>query len=475
VTVPFGGVKFVASQVAAATGGHLVGPDVALDGASFDSRSLRRGQLFVPIVAERDGHEFIDGAIAAGAPAYLTSRPGRATAIGAPDASQPGRGATAIEVPDASQPGRGATAIEVPDTLHALLDLGRWGRRRLPDRVVGITGSVGKTSTKDLVAAALRGALRVAANERSFNNDQGLPVTILEAPDDTQLLVLEMGMRGFGEITRLCDVGMPTIGVVTAVGESHTERVGGIEGVAIAKRELVEALPPSGTAILNGDDPRVLAMGAHTAASVISYGSGERVDVRITSLELDEVARPTFDVSTPWGPARVRLAVSGEHMARNALAALAVAGVVGVPLDVAAAALGDAQLSAMRMDVRRAPSGMLVVNDAYNANPTSMRAALDSLAAMRADRRVAIVGMMAELDDPAAAHPAIAAYARARNIELIPVGTELYGVAPVDDPRAALGDTGSGTVVLVKASRVGGLERLARQLLDEEVAREQTT
>jgi UDP-N-acetylmuramoyl-tripeptide--D-alanyl-D-alanine ligase len=443
-TVPFGAVKFVASQVASATGGRLAGPDVAIDGASFDSRSLCRGALFVPIVAERNGHEFIDAALAAGAAAYLTS-----------------------EAP------RGGTAIEVADTQRALLDLGRWARSRLPDRVVGITGSVGKTSTKDLVAAAVRTTWRTAASGQSFNNDQGLPVTILGAPDDTQVLVLEMGMRGFGEISRLCDVGRPTIGVVTAVAEAHTERVGGIEGVAIAKRELVEALPATGTAILNGDDPRVAAMAAHTPAAVITYGTAARHDVRLTSMRFDGLARPSFDAHTPWGSVHVRLGVPGGHMARNALAALAVAGILGVPLEVAAAALAAAPVSPMRMDVRRTRSGALVINDAYNANPASMRAALDSLATMHATRRVAIVGVMAELDDPLVAHRAVTAYAHERAIELVAVGTDLYGVAPVDDPIATLGEIGSGTVVLVKASRVGGLERLARQLLDEEVAGEQ--
>ena len=165
--------------------------------ASFDSRTIRPGQLFVPIVADRDGHDFIATALAAGAGAYLTARP-----------------------PDAP----GGTAIVVDDTSRALLDLARWGRARLPGPVVGITGSVGKTTVKDLAAAVLRTRWRTAANERSFNNDQGLPVTILGAPDDVEVLVLEMGMRGLGEIARLCAVARPTIGVVTTVAEAHSER-----------------------------------------------------------------------------------------------------------------------------------------------------------------------------------------------------------------------------------------------------------
>ncbi|HZI44205.1 MAG TPA: UDP-N-acetylmuramoyl-tripeptide--D-alanyl-D-alanine ligase, partial [Ilumatobacter sp.] len=310
-------MRLLASHVAAAVGGTLVGPDATVDGASFDSRALRSGELFVPLVAERDGHDFIDAACVAGAAAYLTAR--------AP---------------------QGGTAIVVGNTATALMELAAWARRELDVPVVGITGSVGKTSTKDLVAAALGATRRVTANARSFNNEQGLPVTILGAPEDVEVLVLEMGMRGFGEIALLCGVAAPTIGVVTSVAGAHTERVGGIEGVARAKRELVEALPPSGTAILNADDHRVAAMAEHSAAPVVTYGAAG--DVRVGDVALDELARPSFRVESPWGRADVRLAVSGVHMAWNAAAALAVAGVVEGSIERAAAALASARVSAMR-------------------------------------------------------------------------------------------------------------------------------
>lgn len=428
-------MRLLASQVAAAVGGRLVGPDVEVDGASFDSRSLRDGELFVPLVAERDGHEFVADALAAGAAAYLTSAPPR-----------------------------GGTAVEVPDTARALMQLASWARSLVGDvPVVGITGSVGKTSTKDLVAAALGATRRVTANERSFNNEQGLPVTILGAPDGVEALVLEMGMRGFGQIAELCAIGRPTIGVVTAVAAAHTEKVGGIDGVARAKRELVEALPASGTAILNADDERVAAMASHTPAAVVTYGrAGE---VRLGAVELDELARPSFRVDTPWGSADVRLAVSGEHMAVNAAAALAVVGVVEGSIDAAVAALASAAVSGGRMEVVRAAGGAVIVNDAYNANPDSMRAALAALARMRATRRVAVLGVMAELDDPVGGHLAVAERARELGIELMATGTELYGVPPVDDPVAALGALAEGDAVLVKASRVAGLDRLAAALL----------
>ncbi|MET0457770.1 MAG: UDP-N-acetylmuramoyl-tripeptide--D-alanyl-D-alanine ligase [Ilumatobacteraceae bacterium] len=433
-------MRIRASQAAEVIGGTLVGADVEWDGASFDTRSLRPGQLFVPLVAERDGHDFMDAAVAAGAAVTLWSRPSD----------------TVPALP----------AIVVPDTAAALMDLAAWAGTRLAARVVGITGSVGKTSTKDLVRAAVAAGARVAANERSFNNEQGLPVTILGAPDDTDVLVLEMGMRGFGEIRRLCDVARPDIGVVTAVAPSHTERVGGIDGVARAKAELVEALPDHGTAVLNADDQRVRAMAGLTAARVLTFGQSADADVRITDLTLDALARPRFTVHTPWGTAVVELPMSGAHMAGNAAAALAVAGVVGVGLDPAVAALAHAELSAMRMQVDRAAAGGLVINDAYNANPTSMAAALEALAAVDAERRIAVLGMMAELDDPAPAHRAIAARAAELGLRLVAVGTDRYGVEPVDaaDVAAVIGPVGPGTAVLVKASRAIGLDRLAAAL-----------
>jgi UDP-N-acetylmuramoyl-tripeptide--D-alanyl-D-alanine ligase len=430
----------LASQVAAAVGGALSGPDVTIDGASFDSRELRAGALFVPLIAERDGHEFIDKALAAGAGAYLTSRSPQ-----------------------------GGTAIRVGNTGRALMELAAWARRQIDVPVVGVTGSVGKTSTKDLIAAALGATRVVAANERSFNNEQGLPVTILGVPDGIEVLVVEMGMRGFGEIAVLCGVAAPTIGVVTAVAGAHTERVGGIEGVARAKRELVEALPASGTAILNADDHRVAAMAAHSAAPVVTYGAAG--DVRVTHLALDGLARPSFRIESPWGGVDVRLAVSGAHMASNAAAALAVAGVLEGSIDRAAVALSSAAVSAMRMDVRRAPSGAIVVNDAYNANPDSMRAALHALAGIGARRRVAILGPMAELDDAVTGHREVASIARELGIELIATGTDLYGTTPTDDPVTALGTIGDGDAVLVKASRVAGLERVAQALLTPSISR----
>jgi UDP-N-acetylmuramoyl-tripeptide--D-alanyl-D-alanine ligase len=436
-------MRFSARSAAEACGGRLVGDDVALDGAAFDSRTLRPGELFVPLVAERDGHDFIPAALAAGAPAYLTAGPTAGT----------------------------ATAIVVPDTAAALTALGRWARDRLADgigaRAVGITGSVGKTSVKDLAAAAVAARWRVAANPRSFNNEQGLPITLLGAPDDPVALILEMGMRGPGEIRQLCDVARPSIGVVTLVAPAHTERVGGIDGVARAKAELVEALPADGIAILNAGDPRVMAMADRTAARVLTFGGPDSgADVAVADLRLDEGARPSFTARTPWGDAAVSLGVPGAHMATNAAAALAVALACDVALDAATARLAGAGLSPWRMELGRSPTGVIVLNDAYNANPTSMRAALHALAALSGGRRVAVLGLMAELDDPEPAHRAIAREAQELGIEVVVVGTDLYGVVPVDDPLAVLAALSAGDAVLVKGSRVAGLEIIAARLLE---------
>ncbi len=420
----------------AATGGRLVGPDVEIDGVSFDSRSVQPGQLFVPLIAERDGHEFIDQAIERGAAAYLTSRPAG-----------------------------GGIAIEVPDTLRALMALATAQRRTFDGPVIGVTGSVGKTSTKDLAWAALAASTPTWANERSFNNEQGLPTTLLNMPDGTRVLMLEMGMRALGEIAELCAIARPTIGVVTRVAEAHSDRVGGIEGVARAKAELVQALPADGLAILNADDARVRAMTAACAGRVLLYGEAADADVRVSMVRLDDLARASFHLDTPWGSCDVRLAISGRHMANNAAAALACVGSVAGDLAAGAEALSTVGLTAMRMDVQRTAAGAIILNDSYNANPTSMRAALDALADLAAQRRVAVLGLMAEITDSEAEHLAIAAYAAQRGIELVAFGTDLYGVAPSDDPIAALGSIAGGDAVLVKGSRVVGLERIAAALI----------
>jgi UDP-N-acetylmuramoyl-tripeptide--D-alanyl-D-alanine ligase len=235
--------------------------------------------------------------------------------------------------------------------------------------------------------------------------------------------------------------------------------------VAKAKAELVQALPSSGTAVLNADDERVRAMRSLTDASVVLFGESADADVRAVDVRLDDLARASFRLVSPWAEVPVRLAISGRHMVANAAAALAVTGAVGADVVAGAAALAEAGLSAMRMEIVRAPNGATVLNDAYNANPTSMRAALEALAALPATRRVAVLGVMAEISDAPEAHAAVAEHARALGIELVAVGTDLYGIARSADPIAEVGSLSGGDAVLVKGSRVVGLERVVAQLL----------
>ncbi|GAC58569.1 UDP-N-acetylmuramoyl-tripeptide--D-alanyl-D-alanine ligase [Gordonia hirsuta DSM 44140 = NBRC 16056] len=433
------------SQIAAATGGVLHGPDVRVDSAGIDSRSARPGQLFVPIVAARDGHDFIGAAVAAGATAYLTDR--------APD------------------PAVRATAVQVADTAIALAALGREARRQVPDRVVGVTGSVGKTSTKDLLAGVLETTFRTAASEKSFNNELGLPLTLLGAPDDTEAVVLEMGARGVGHIQLLCEIASPTVGVLTRVEGVHLEMFGSLADVARAKGELVEALPADGLAVLNADHELVAAMHTRTQARTLFYGSGGGADVRAENVLLDDQLRASFDLVTPWGATRVALGARGEHQVPNALAAAAAGGGLGVPIEAIAAGLAQARLSGLRMELTTTAAGVRVINDAYNANPTSMAAALDSLGRLTAARRFAVLGTMAELGaDGPAAHRGIAEHARALGITVIAVDEPDYGesvthVADVDAAVAALGDLSDGDAVLVKGSRVAALERVADALI----------
>jgi UDP-N-acetylmuramoyl-tripeptide--D-alanyl-D-alanine ligase len=434
-------------------GARLVGPDVAVEGATIDSRLVRGGELFVPVVAGRDGHDFIDHALEAGAAAYVTARTG-------PGGHPSSRGGPAA-----------APAAVVADTASALADLGRLARGRLPDRVVGVTGSTGKTSTKDLLGAVVRRHGPAAVSEASHNNELGLPLTLVNAPDEASAAVLEMGARGPGHIRWLCAIARPTVGVVTNVGLSHTEFLGSIEGVAAAKAELVEALPASGTAVLNAGDPRVLAMARRTEAAVLTFGVGAG-DVRAAGVRLDEELRASFTLETPWGGVALRLEARGAHQAGNAAAAAAAALVLGVDLAEVAAGLADATPSRWRMEVGRSPSGTVVLNDAYNANPASTEAALQALAAAPVaggGRRVAVLGPMLELGPASeAAHRRMVDVAAGLGIEVVAFGTGEYGLPPAGeaDVDRVLAGLGPGDAVLFKASRAAGLERFALPLLD---------
>lgn len=444
------------ADLTAAAGGRLVPVDrpgpanetanetdgEAVSGVAIDSRELTAGDLFVAVPAERDGHDFVAVAAQQGAVAALVTR--------------------RVDV-DVAQ-------IVVDDTVVALGAMGSLARSRLSGPVIGITGSVGKTSTKDLLAAVCARAGVTTASRRSLNNEMGVPLTLLNADDSTERTIVEMGARGAGHIADLCGIARPDIGVVTAVAAAHTEMFGSIEGVATAKAELIQSLPSHGTAVLNLDDPRVAAMATHASGAVLTFG--EHGDVRATGVELDEHLTPRFVLESPWGSVAVELGVRGRHNVANALAAAGAALVAGVALDDVVAGLAAAALSPSRMDLIVLPSGGRVLDDAYNANPASMRAALASLAHIDATRRVAVLGLMAELGgDAGREHAEIAAEARAAGIEVVAVGTDLYGTAAdgvvvvgdLDELADRVAAPGPGEAVLLKASRIVGLDRVARR------------
>ena len=434
-------MRWTTAQIATAVEGRLVGADVAVDRVTQDSREIDPATgdwLFVPLIAERNGHEFVPTAVAGGAVATFAS-----------------------EAVDAGS----ASVIEVESTDAALTALGSAARDRLGDAaVVGITGSVGKTTTKDLLAAVLRRDRPTHANLRSFNNEIGVPLTLLAAPDDSRAVVLEMGARGIGHIATLCGPARPTVGIVTTVGAAHTSEFGSVEAVAVGKGELVEALPPEGFAVLNADNPFVAPMADRTQATVVTFGDAG--EVRAEAITVADDLTPSFRLVSPWGAVEVRLGVQGDHLVPNALAAAAAALPLGVSLDDIAAGLAEPDRSPMRMALQTTATGARVIDDTYNANPLSVAGALDALASTPAERRVAVLGLMAELGDSSAAdHERMVRLAHERDIEVIAVAAPEYGAGAVhvDDiaaAQAAVGPLDAGTAVLVKGSRVAALERL---------------
>jgi UDP-N-acetylmuramoyl-tripeptide--D-alanyl-D-alanine ligase len=467
-------IRLTRAEIAAITGGHLdagTAADVAVTGpVVIDSRRVESAGLFAALPGERvDGHDFAPAAIAAGAAAVLASRP----------------------VP-------GVPAIVVPDVTAALAALAAAVLRRLPAAtVIGITGSSGKTSTKDLTAQLAERLAPTVAPEGSFNNEIGLPLTVLRADHETRYLVLEMSARGPGHIAALCEIAPPKIGAVLNVGRAHAGEFGSLDGVAKAKGELPEALPADGVAILNADDPRVIAMATRTAARIVTFSASGgrppqtlRADITAADIRLDELGRASFRLLMPGGIAPVALTVHGAHHVPNALAAAAIAAELGMDTPAIADALSQATArSKRRMELRERPDGVLVINDSYNANPESMRAAIDALAHITRDGRrgFAVLGHMAELGDIAkpSHEEAGRLAARARVAVLIAVGEEARSV--IDGARAEPGWHGEalavpdaetavavlrnqlrpGDVVLVKASKAACLWEVADGLLAE--------
>ncbi len=452
-------MRFSVGELVDAMGGRLDHGDVDVDveGAGIDSRELQAGSVFFALVAERDGHDFVPAAAAAGAGAVVVNRP-----------------LTADELQGLPV---GVAVVRVDDTEKALAALGRAARSRIDGPVIGITGSVGKTSVKDLTKAACTGSTfgSVWAADKSFNNEIGVPLTLINSPDDVQLVVVEMGARGIGHIKYLCEVARPTIGVVTTVALVHSELFGSIEEVARGKGELIESLPTDGAAVLNADNAHVSAMAERTSAPVLTFGESDDGEPTFTvsDIQLDAELKPTFVVTFEGQSNHVSLEARGAHMAVNATTAIAAAVAAGVAFDDACRQVAAGGLSPWRMEVSRTPTGGVVINDAYNANPTSMRAALEALMALPAARRVAVVGEMAELGtEGEREHLAISQEAVDAGIEVIAVASPAYGplVRHVDDLDQAaelVGVVGDDTAVVIKASRVAELERLAAKLVDQ--------
>jgi UDP-N-acetylmuramoyl-tripeptide--D-alanyl-D-alanine ligase len=457
-------------QIAAVTGGQVVDASAVVEvaGEAFvDSRRVVPGGLFVAVKGERvDGHDFAARAVAGGAAAALVSRP-----VGVP-------------------------AVVVEDTVSALGQLARHVVAQLPDLVVvGITGSQGKTGSKDALAQILEAHGPTVATAGNFNNEIGVPLTALQVTGDTRYLVAEMGARGHGHISYLASLVSPRAGLVLNVGVAHLSEFGSRADIARAKGELVEVLPPTGLAVLNADDDLVAAMRSRTPARVLTYGEGADADVRIEGLTTDDEGRPRFTLAFGQERAAVSLPLVGEHQASNAAGAAAVALGLGLPLRSVAAALDRLEpRSRWRMEVTTTPDRITVINDAYNANPDSMRAALTTLVELgrrRGSRTVAVLGEMGELGPTSPdKHDELGRLAASLGVSLLVVvgdgarrihlgassgdrwAGESVPVPEVDDAIAFLrGALRPGDVVLVKASRAAGLEVVAEALAGGERVR----
>ena len=347
------------------------GPAKGFRRVATDSRLVKQGDLFVALRGEdQDGHAFVGDALARGA-----------------------RGLIVSSLADDAAPD--VAVFVVPDTLAALQRLAAARREARPVRVIGITGSVGKTTTKEITAAVLGARYRVLKNEANYNNEIGLPLTLLELNNRHQRAVLEMGMYAPGEIRLLCEIARPHVGIVTNVGPSHLERLGSLEAIAAAKAELVESLPPDGVAILNGDDPAVATMTARTKAATLSYGTSAACDVRGVDVDSQGLEGISFVIEHASDKVRVRTRLPGRHTIHNALAAVAAGLAEGMSMAEVADALADARVP-LRLQVHPGRNGATILDDTYNASPSSMMAALDLLAELPG-RRIVLLGDMREL------------------------------------------------------------------------------
>lgn len=438
------------SRLSQAVGAPPPTRDARFNRLVIDSRQVASGDLFVALTGgQQDGHRYVEAAAAAGAVGALVQRP------------------IAIDLPQ----------VVVSDTLVALQQWGAACRGAYAGPVIGVTGSNGKTTTKQLLAAvcAIRG--EVLATEGNLNNHIGVPLTLARLRDAQQTAIIEMGANHAGEIAQLCGWARPQIGVVTQAGDAHLEGFGSREGIAHAKGEMFASLGPAGLAIINADD-RFAPLWRELAgpASQIQFGLCCRADVQAVEVELD-ATRTTFTLVTPEGSARVRLPLPGQHNVMNALAAAAAGCALGLAVDEIAAGLARVELAQGRLKLFTSAAGACIADDSYNANPTSMRAGVDWLS-RQPGQRWAVLGHMAELGrDSAALHREIGAYVAEHGIErCIAVGAAARGIAEGFGARAewlpdaaaavaAVGTPGADVTVLVKGSRSARMEQVVAALM----------
>jgi UDP-N-acetylmuramoyl-tripeptide--D-alanyl-D-alanine ligase len=449
-------IPLTLAEIAAVTGGEVVGDaSIVVDApATLDSRAVEAGGLFVAVAGEHvDGHDYAPQAVGSGAAAVLGSRD------------------------------TGVPTVVVPDVTRAL---GLLARHVLDERedvqVVAVTGSSGKTSVKDLLAHVLAPDGATVATRGNFNNDLGVPLTVLGVDELTRFLVVEMGARAIGDIARLCDIAPPSVGIVLNVGSAHVGEFGSADNIAVAKGEMAESVGPDGVVVLNADDARVAAMRSRTAASVRTFGTGDDADMEVGDVRLDESGSPHFTLGHDRRRIETTVPLIGRYHAMNAAAAALAAVSLGLDLPTVVARLATAASarSPMRMERHVRSDGLVVVNDAYNANPESVEAALRAVAAIGGDRAVAVLGAMLELgDDAEEAHRRIGRLAVELGFSrVVAVGPGARGIAEgagsvaehvldVDVASRTLPASLTGDeVVLVKASRGVRLERVAHALLE---------
>ena len=451
---------FTLDDLVDASGGRIIhgAPrrDERFIGGAFDSRIVKPGEVFFALRDQRDGHEFVADAMRRGAAAAVVERD--------------------VEVPE------GALVVQVASTLHALRALADRIRDRRPIPAVGITGNVGKTTAKEATAAALGARFRVLRTEASFNNEIGVPLTILGLEPSHEVAVIELGFYVPGEIADLCRLVRPRVGVITRIPERpvHFSRTPSVEAIAAGKAELIESLPTDGTALLNADDPRVRALAPRTKARVVFFGETAAAQLRATDVTANALDGISFTASFHGNSARVDMPVPGRHVVVAGLAALGSATTLGVPLEEAALALATMERPRHRMEIRRG-AGLTVIDDSYNASPAAVLAALAVLREAKG-RRVAVIGDMLELGTMSAdAHEEVGREAAHSADVLVGIG-ELARTAVQTAKSAGLAETHTvadgaealvllkriarrDDVILVKGSHSLALDKLADALV----------